>query len=345
MDVSIGPDQELLIETAARLAADAATSTTANLPPDEGAGGDRGWLQLVETGFVGLHVPEDLGGAGGSGIDVALVAEQLGNVASIVPFVGQAVLGPELLRVGGAAESDLTPVLAGERRVTVALDPTLRRLARTGEHGVAFDALGADSALALTADGAVVSIDLRHAPRHNSADLTRVIRSIDVPSDARPLGAPVGDKPLMQFDALALAVLAADLVGIMQASLDAAVSYVSDRVQFGVPVGSFQAVQHLAADAKVALEASRGSMWHAAWAIDELDPDEALLAARQAKAYCAPAARLVTETMVQLLGGIAITWEELAHVRVRRAMLDRLCFGDENTQLDAIAAARLGGVA
>lgn len=345
MDVSIGPDQELLIETAARLAADAATTSTATLPPRERRDDDRAWAQLVETGFVGLHLPEELGGGGGTGIDVALVAEQLGKAASVVPFMGQAVLGPELLRVGGAPEADLALVLSGERRVTIALDRTLRRVARVGEDAVAFDALGADAALALGGDGAIVSVDLDGSPRHNSADLTRVLRAIDVPTDAAPTGAPLGDKSLTQFEALALAVVAADLVGIMQASLDAAVAYVSDRVQFGVPVGSFQAVQHLAADAKVALEASRGSMWHAAWAIDELDPDEALLAARQAKAWCAPAARLVTETMVQLLGGIAITWEELAHVRVRRAMLDRLCFGDENVQLDAIAAVRVGGVA
>ena len=82
-------------------------------------------------------------------------------------------------------------------------------------------------------------------------------------------------------------------------------------------------------------------MWHAAWAVDELDPADALLAARQAKAYCSRAGRDVVEIMVQLLGGIAITWEELAHLRVRRVLLDRVLLGDEHAQEDAIADARL----
>jgi len=141
-----------------------------------------------------------------------------------------------------------------------------------------------------------------------------------------------------------LAMLAADLVGVMQAAVDASVAYVRDRVQFGVPVGSFQAVQHLAADALVMLEGARSSMWHAAWAVDALEPHEALLAARQAKSYCSRVGRQVVEIHVQLFGGIAITWEELAHIRVRRALVDRSTFGDEDVQDDAIAAVRVGAM-
>jgi alkylation response protein AidB-like acyl-CoA dehydrogenase len=341
MDVSIGSDQELLVQTAARLASAVATTSTAALPPTDGV--DAGWRLLVDTGFVGLRLPEGVGGGGGTGIDVALVAEQLAQVSSTVPFIGQAVLGPELLLAGGLSPSDLAAVLAGDRRVTVALDPTLRRLARRGEPGVAIDAAGAHAALALDGGGAVVVVELDGAATHRGADLTRVSRAVDVPEAGAAIGGPIAADALDRFEALALAVVAADLVGVMQGSLDAAVSYVRDRVQFGVPVGTFQAVQHLAADAKVWLEASRGSMWHGAWSVDALHPPDALLAARQAKAYCAPAARNVTETMVQLLGGIAITWEELAHVRVRRALFDRLCFGDENVQYDAIAGCRVGG--
>jgi alkylation response protein AidB-like acyl-CoA dehydrogenase len=342
MDVSIGPDQDLLIDTAARLADALATTDTAALP----ATGDQAdaWRQLVEMGFVGFHLPEEAGGAGGTGVDVALVAEQMARALTVAPFVGQAVLGPELLWRGGASADDLAEVLAGTRRVTVLLDPTLRGLARAGGRGVAFDAAGAHAALALDADGAVISVALDDAPVHRSADLTRVLRSVDIPVDSRGVGAPLGGDASARFEALALAVVAADLVGVMQSALDAAVGYVRDRVQFGVPVGSFQAVQHLASDAKVQLESSRRSMWHAAWGVDELDGGDALLAARQAKAWCARSARAVTETMVQLLGGIAITWEELAHVRVRRALLDRACFGDEHAQYDAIATARLGEV-
>jgi alkylation response protein AidB-like acyl-CoA dehydrogenase len=143
-------------------------------------------------------------------------------------------------------------------------------------------------------------------------------------------------------EAFSLSMLAADLLGIMQGAVDAATDYVSSRKQFGVPVGSFQAVQHLAADAKVLLEGTRSAIWYAAWATDALDPAEALLAARQAKAYASSAALEVVEIQIQMLGGIALTWEERSHVRTRRALLDRVTFGDETSQHDAIASSRLG---
>ena len=140
-------------------------------------------------------------------------------------------------------------------------------------------------------------------------------------------------------------MLSADLVGVMHSAVRTAVDHVKAREQFGVAVGTFQAVQHLAADAKVLLEGARSSMWYAAWAADELEPAEALLAARQAKAYSSRVGREVVELQVQLLGGIAITWEERAHVRVRRALLDRVTLGDEFVHEDAIATARLEATA
>lgn len=345
MDVSIGPDQQLVIETAARLADSFATTSTAGLPPRD----DRGdaWRQLVETGFVGLRLPESVGGGGATGVDVALIVEQFARSLSTVPFLGQAVLAPELLRVAGAADDLLASVVSGERRITVAFDPSLRTFADAGRPGVAVDAAGADGALAFAADGSLVVVPIDRgedgavAAPIAAADLTRVLVATADGSGATVVGGPLAAEQRARVEAFALAALAADLVGVMQGALDAAVDYVREREQFGVPVGTFQAVQHMAADAKVALEASRGSMWHAAWAVDELDPPEALLAARQAKAYCSRAGRDVVETMVQMLGGIAITWEELAHLRVRRVLLDRMLLGDEHTQEDAIAEARL----
>lgn len=343
MDVSIGPDQQLVIDTAARLAESFATTSTAGLP-SRGDLGDE-WRQLVETGFVGLRLPESVGGGGATGVDVALVVEQFARTLSTVPYLGQAVLGPELLRAGEASDELLAAVIAGERRITVAFDPSLRTFAAGGP-GIAVDAAGADAALMFTADGSLALAPIERADAEPSApvasaDLTRVLVGTPDASAATVVAPPLPADRRARIEALALAALAADLVGVMQGALDAAVAYVCEREQFGVPVGSFQAVQHMAADAKVALEASRGSMWHAAWAVDELDASDALLAARQAKAYCSRAGRDVVEIMVQMLGGIAITWEELAHLRVRRVLLDRVLLGDEHVQEDAIADARL----
>jgi len=128
----------------------------------------------------------------------------------------------------------------------------------------------------------------------------------------------------------------------MRAALDAAVDHVSSREQFGVPVGSFQAVQHLAAEAKVSLEAARGLAWYAGWAVDALAPREALAAARTAKAYCSERMREVVETSMQMHGGIAFTWESTVHVLARRGLLGRQTLGDEHEQLSRIALERVG---
>jgi alkylation response protein AidB-like acyl-CoA dehydrogenase len=140
---------------------------------------------------------------------------------------------------------------------------------------------------------------------------------------------------------LALTAVAADLVGVMQGALDEAVRYAGERVQFEVKIGSFQAIQHALADALVRVEGARSCLWQAEWAIDHLPADEARLAAMTAKAYAAAAGRDVVETAVQVFGGIAITWEHVSHLRVRRTLLNRRLFGDETTQYEAIADLRL----
>jgi alkylation response protein AidB-like acyl-CoA dehydrogenase len=141
--------------------------------------------------------------------------------------------------------------------------------------------------------------------------------------------------------AMALTAVAADLVGVMTGALDDAESYAGERVQFGVKIGSFQAVQHMLADSLVRLEGARSCLWHAAWAVDHLPPRQALLAARTAKAYAAAAGRDVVEAAMQVLGGISITWEHVAHLRLRRTLLNRRLFGDESDQYQAIADMRL----
>ena len=126
---------------------------------------------------------------------------------------------------------------------------------------------------------------------------------------------------LEAWQALGLALACADLVGVMRGAVALATEYAGARRQFGVAVGSFQAVQHLLADAFVAMEGSRSVALHAAWAVDALPAPEALAAASVAKAYCARAARTVCETAIQVHGGIGNTWDCLAHVYLRRALL------------------------
>ena len=138
------------------------------------------------------------------------------------------------------------------------------------------------------------------------------------------------------WTALGLALDCADLVGMMRGAVDLAVDYASSRRQFGRPIGSFQAVQHLLADAFVLMEGSRSVALHAAWAVDALAPHDALAAAAVAKAYCARAARTVCETAIQVHGGIGNTWECLAHVYLRRALLSTDLLGGVGASLDRV---------
>ena len=146
---------------------------------------------------------------------------------------------------------------------------------------------------------------------------------IDVPDDALTLG---------------LALTSADLVGVMQGALDLAVNYARDRAQYGQPIGAFQAVQHMLADAAVVTEGSRSVMLHAAWAVDALPADDALAAAAAAKAYCSRAARDVCETSIQVHGGIGNTWECLAHIYLRRALASSDAFGGVGPNLERVLA-------
>ncbi|MFM8304964.1 MAG: acyl-CoA dehydrogenase family protein, partial [Actinomycetota bacterium] len=178
----------------------------------------------------------------------------------------------------------------------------------------------------------------------SGTDLTRAVLGIAP-------GAPVAevegqtrlltDDDLAAWSALGLALTTADLVGGMRGVLEVTVAYATQRTQYGVPVGSFQAVQHLLAEAHCLMEGSLSVALHAAWAVDHLPPAEALEAARVAKAYAARAARTVMETAVQVHGGIGNTWECIVHVYLRRALLSSQWFGDDGVALRALETTRL----
>ena len=233
-------------------------------------------------------------------------------------------------REGGAAVVALSPALCDaavvSRAVTseradavdVAMTPTSRwptswwpRARATGWRGTA----------------------LEHAPgAANGVDLTRAIRPIPPGTSVRNVADQrrlITDDDLAEWTALGLALTSADLVGVMRGVLDVTVAYAAERRQYGVPVGSFQAVQHLLAEARCLMEGSLSVALHASWAVDNLPPDEALAAGRVAKAYCARAARTVCETAVQVHGGIGNTWECIVHVYLRRALLSSQWFGDD----------------
>ncbi len=210
------------------------------------------------------------------------------------------------------------------------------------------DARSASAALLLVpVDGGYALGSVPVHPVDGGSDLTRPGSVIDPLSDVTSIGGRgvrllTGDD-LSAWCALGLALTCADLVGTMRGAIDLTVDYASVRQQFGRAIGSFQAVQHLLADAYVAMEGSRSVARHAAWAVDALAPPAALAAAAVAKAYCARSARTVCETAIQVHGGIGNTWECLAHVYLRRALLSTEVLGGVGPNLDRVLAHQFGG--
>jgi len=305
--------------------------------------GDAGWLELRND--VGDGAPL------ASGVEAAIVAEALGTAVADVAFAGP-LLGADLARRAGAPPASGAVVAF----TSSLIDPAVVHGPQTAAPLFAVDVASGheDVAYVLAPEGtgyrlAQVSMDgtrgiPAHAEQSWGSDLTRSVRTIpvgarvqEVPNQRRVLT----DDDLAASIALGLALTSADLVGLMRGVLDITVAYAAERRQFGVSVGSFQAVQHLLADARCLMEGSLSVALHASWAVDDLEPKEARNAGRVAKAYCARAARTVCETAIQAHGGIGNTWECMVHVYLRRALLSSRWFGDDGEQLRELERERL----
>jgi len=337
MDVQFSAEQRALRDAAAKLAADLAGRWHRGRGPadiDPPVPDEAAWNRIVDAGWLAMGLREENGGAGATALDLGIVAEQLGYHAVPAPVIGTVVAAAQLEAWGAPADL-LESVAAGTLRVAPALSPDLSSLAGAA---LAWDAAGASAALSpetgrLHALGEPVPF----------ADVTRMVRPLgEARADAIPLDVPDGDT-LARLDALALSLLVADLLGTMSAALDAALAHAKVRRQFGAPIGSFQAVQQLLADAHVLVESSRSAAYRASWAVSALPAGDALRVARMAKAYASRSAVTVCETAVQVFGGIGMTWESPAHIWLRRAHADRLVLGSDHHH-QSVLATQLGRV-
>ena len=351
MDVRLSPEQEALRASAAQVVARFGPKAVGQLDDPErrarldAAVDESGWREL--RGDTGAGVPL------ASGVEPALVAEELGRGLADVSFLGP-TLAAELRRIAGAP-----PARSGE---TVGLDTDLGLLVHEGEPGsspmVAIDTLGCDSAVYLVADAdadadadpdadgyRLARVEL--GPTRSGLDLTRpsvILRSLSPPALVEGSQRLVTADDITRWTALGLALASADLSGVMGGAVALACEYAKERKQYGAAIGSFQAVQHMLADAFAAMEGARSITLHAAWAVDALPAPDALAAAAAAKAYSARAARTVCETVIQVHGGIGNTWECLAHVYLRRALLSSGILGDVGVNLARVLSHRgIGG--
>ena len=319
MDVRLSTEQCELRDQAARISGRLGPSTVASLGDSERSA--KLDAALAQAGWRELRVPVERGAPSATAVAVGIVAEQLARGLADTAFLGP-TLAAELRRLAGAPEATSTE--------TVALRPDLSGPALAGEPAVALDAFCDSSALVLVpSEGNWTLGSVAIGGRGGGVDLTRPASPIAPGAASRVPGQtkPISSCGMRQWTALGLATSCADLVGTMQGALDTSVEYARNRRQYARPIGSFQAVQHLLADVAVALEGSRSTALHAAWSVDAVEPGDALAFTAAAKAYCSRAAVAACETAIQVHGGIGNTWECVAHLYLRRALLSRDVLG------------------
>jgi alkylation response protein AidB-like acyl-CoA dehydrogenase len=318
VDFELSPDQRVLRDAAIGLLAGRSPKPVVRSAVDRGGEPDPAlWEAMVDQGWCGLAVPEKLGGVGVGWVEAAIVLEQVGSHVAPAPVLGQMVALDALADTPWGS-----PLIAGE-----AVAACATRLDEPCVYAPAADVV------VVAEDDRLVAIDLaeRRPPAEPAMDVTRPLgwlRSATL-ADAPRLELGGAAQVARYFDVAAVAY-AAELLGVAQRALDLAVAYAKGRVQFGRPIGSFQAVKHRCADMLVDVEGMRSAVYWAAWTLGDADTadDERAIAASTAKAWCSDAGSRVVASALQVHGGIGFTWEHDLHLYLKRAHLDAVAFGD-----------------
>jgi alkylation response protein AidB-like acyl-CoA dehydrogenase len=332
------------------------------------------WQTMAAFGWMGLVLPETYGGSGLSFVDLTILMEEMGRVLLPAPFFSSIALGALTLLETGSDEQRqqmLPRLVRGETKVCVALleadgryDPrgismrasirgnraTLNgtklfvvdahvsdyiicvartRGGRDPESGISLFVLDITSAgIACTP---LMSIDQTRGLCEVS--FTRVGVSLEAMLGGRDAAWPTLQRALDK----ATVALCAEMVGGAEKAMEMCVDYGKTRVQFGRPIGSFQAVKHKIADMKVWVENAKSVVYYAAWAVDR-DAPEASRAASMAKAYCSEMYTQVTADGIQVHGGVGFTWDHHMHLYFKRAKSSEVLLGDSTWHRERTAA-------
>lgn len=308
------------------------------------------WAEMVELGWVGLLVPDAHGGAGAGLAEAMLVMEELGRVCAAGPYFSSAVMATLAARSLGLGDQ-LAALASGRQRGAVGLDEeghgdVLERVRTrasrksgtwrlSGTKPLVLDGVDADWVLVVARTEQGLGTFVVEAPEVSpvaTLDVRRSVGRLEL-HDAvgHPVG-PAGDHAAAWRRVVddAAVLLAAELLGGMEASFDLAIEYAKHRVQFDRPIASFQATKHKAAEMLEQIELTRVGVHYAAWASDSEDPVRAEAAA-MAKSFAGRAAIAVTGEGVQIHGGVGFTWDCDAHLHYRRAKANDLLLGYHGT--------------
>jgi alkylation response protein AidB-like acyl-CoA dehydrogenase len=301
---------------------------------------DRGALWRVVTqqlGLTAIGIAESSGGAGGGFVDAGVVIEEAGRTLLPAPLTTALVAGAVLDRAGGAGTALAAAVAAGETVAVVAPAREVRATGGTlsGQIPHVLDGDVADVVLVAGADG-LWAVDATAARVTAPPTLDASRGQAELLLDAAP-GTRLGDGEAAQaaVDLMRVA-LSLEAVGAARYCLALTVDHLKTREQFGRPIGSFQALQHRAADLVVMLEAAASTAYYAAWAAEQATAELAVVAPA-AKSLCGEAAWRVAAETIQMHGGIGFTWEHPAHRYFKRITTIRLLLGDAREQRRLVA--------
>jgi alkylation response protein AidB-like acyl-CoA dehydrogenase len=371
MDLGLSEQQELL-KNAARdfLEKECPETLVREMEEDEKGYSPGLWKQMAEQGWQGLLIPEAYGGADFSYLDLIILIEEFGRALVPGPFVSTQVGGVLPLLEGGTEQQKqyaLPKIASGETIWTLAYtEPS----ARFDTEGVALEVKEDGNDLVLNGtklfvrDGNVADyftvvgrkpgtkgddgIELVIVDAKTSGITITLLKTIaadkqaevkfenvKVPKESIIAG---GAALLKKVQRKATVLECAYLVGLAQMDFDISVQYAKDRIQFGRPIGSFQAIQHKAADMVTDVDGSRFITYRAAWSVDQ-DEDEADLNVNMAKAWVSEATRRVVAHGQQIHGGIGFTKDYKVQLYFRRQKAAELAWGDGDYHREAVAEA------
>jgi alkylation response protein AidB-like acyl-CoA dehydrogenase len=313
------------------------------------------WSQLSEQlGLPALAIPEEFGGQGYSFVELGVVLEEMGRRLLCAPFLSGVLASQAIIHSGddAAKAAHLPGIASGETLAALAFT---EESGKWDESGITLAATGSGSDYTLSGvksfviDGHVANLLVVAARTANGVSLFTVAgdaagltrQSLSTMDQTRKqakltfadtpatlLGTEgAGWATLSTVLDLGAIALAAEQVGGAQFVLEMAVQYAKDRVQFGRPIGSFQAIKHKCADMLLEVESAKSAAYYGMWCAAELN-DELPSVASLAKAYCSEAYFHAAAENIQIHGGIGFTWEHPAHLYFKRAKSSELLFGD-----------------
>ncbi len=365
MDFEFSAEQEALRDSVRRFLADRAPiAYVREMLNDERGTTDAVWSGLADLGVTGLLVPEAHGGAGMGMVDAAVVLEEIGRAVHPSPYASSAIGAVSLIMGAGTDEDHaaLLPSLAsGEQVGTVALyEPDRRsewrsptttavpdadawRLDGSKAHVPSATAADVFVVTASTPDGSLgvfivdrtaSGVTVAPTPTVDGTSKQGAVTLAGAP--ARRLGTDATDAVAATVDRMHAAAVV-DGVGAASRALEISVEYAKGRQQFGVPIGSFQAVQHLCADMLRAVELARAASYYACWTADAAEAEERHRAATMALAFAADELYAVGASAVQVHAGVGFTWEHDIGLYYKRLLTLQQTGGGATDQLEELA--------